>query len=80
MTRSCGTSAARCARTASSIISASARLRSIRPDGSQRTVLTAADGLSNPSAVAIWGSTVYVLSAAYFTHNDPNVLLASLHR
>ena len=52
----------------------------IRPDASQQTVLTAADGLSNPSAVAIRGSTVYVLSAAYFTHNDPNVLLASLHR
>jgi hypothetical protein len=52
----------------------------IRPDGSQQTVLTAADGLSNPSAVAIRGSTVYVLSAAYFTQKDPNVLLASLHR
>ena len=50
----------------------------IRPDGSQRTVLTAADGLSNPSAVAIWGSTVYVLSAAYFTQKDPNMLLANL--
>jgi hypothetical protein len=52
----------------------------IRPDGSEQTVLTAADGLSNPSSVAIRGSTVYVLSAAYLTHNDPNVLLASLHR
>jgi len=51
----------------------------IRPDGSEQTVLTAADGLSNPSSVAVRGSTVYVLSAAYLTHNDPNVLLASLH-
>ena len=29
----------------------------------------AADGLSNPSSIAIRGSTVYVLSAAYLTHN-----------
>src|SRR5580692_5980928 len=50
----------------------------IRPDGSEQTVLTAADGLSNPSSVAIRGSTVYVLSAAYFTQKDPNMLLASL--
>jgi hypothetical protein len=50
----------------------------IHSDGSQQTVLTAADGLSNPSAVAIRGSTVYVLSAAYFTHTDPNILLANL--
>jgi sugar lactone lactonase YvrE len=52
----------------------------IRPDGSEQTVLTAADGLSNPSSVAIRGSTVYVLSAGYLTRNDPNILLASLHR
>jgi hypothetical protein len=52
----------------------------IRPDGSEQTVLTVADGLSNPSSVAIRGRTVYVLSAAYLTHNDPNVLLARLHR
>jgi hypothetical protein len=52
----------------------------IRPDGSQQTVLTGADGLSNPSSVAIRGGTVYVLSAAYLTQTDPNILLASLHR
>jgi sugar lactone lactonase YvrE len=50
----------------------------IRPDGSEQTVLTAADGLSNPSSVAIRGSTIYVLSAAYFTQKDPNILLANL--
>jgi hypothetical protein len=37
-------------------------------------------GLSNPSARAIRGSTVYVLSAAYLTQNDPNILLANLFR
>jgi hypothetical protein len=52
----------------------------IRPDGSKQTVLTGADGLSNPSSVAIRGGTVYVLSAAYLTQTDPNILLASLHR
>ena len=50
----------------------------IRPGGSQQTVLTAADGLSNPSAVAIRGGTVYMLSAAYLTQNDPNIMLATL--
>ncbi len=50
----------------------------IRRDGSQKTVLTAADGLSNPSAVAVRGSTLYVLSAAYLTRTDPNLLLANL--
>ena len=52
----------------------------IRPGGSQQTVLTAADGLSNPSAIAIRGDTVYVLSAAYLTQTDPNIMLAALDR
>ena len=52
----------------------------IRPDGSQQTVLTAAEGLSDASAVAIRGNTVYLLSAAYLSQTDPNVLLADLHR
>ena len=52
----------------------------IRPDGSQQTVLTAADGAVQPSSVALRGGTVYVLSAAYLTQTDPNILLASLHR
>ena len=52
----------------------------IRHDGSEQTALTAADGLSNPSAVAVRGGTVYVLSSAYVTRTDPNILLAHLHR
>jgi hypothetical protein len=41
-------------------------------------VLTAADGLSNPTSVAVRGSTVYITSGAYFTQVDPNLLLAKL--
>jgi hypothetical protein len=34
-------------------------------DGSHVTVLTSSDGLSNPTSIAIRGTTVYVASAAY---------------
>jgi len=51
----------------------------IQRDGSKQTVLTAADGLSNPSSIAIRGHTVWVLSAAYLTRTDPNILLANLN-
>jgi len=45
--------------------------------GSQpQVLLTAADGLSNPTDVAVQGDTIYVTSAAYFTHSDPNLLVA----
>jgi len=50
----------------------------VTPDGTSHTVLTAADGLSNPSAVGVRGRTVYVTSAAYFTGVDPNLLVAHL--
>jgi hypothetical protein len=50
----------------------------IRPDGTHTTVLTAADGLSNPSSVAVTGHTIYVTSAAYVTGTDPNLLTAQL--
>jgi sugar lactone lactonase YvrE len=52
----------------------------ITPDGTAHVVLTAADGLSTPSAVAVRGRTVYVTSAAYFTGVDPNLLMAHLDR
>jgi sugar lactone lactonase YvrE len=52
----------------------------IQHDGSQQTVLTAADGLSNPSSIAIRGRTAYVLNAAYLTHTDPSVMIARLSR
>ncbi|HEX4787468.1 MAG TPA: hypothetical protein VH372_03335 [Actinospica sp.] len=48
--------------------------------GTHSLVLTAADGLSNPTSVAIRGNTVYIASGAYFTHTDPNLLTATLTR
>jgi sugar lactone lactonase YvrE len=50
----------------------------VQPDGTHHIVLTAADGLSGPTSIAVRGSTVYVASGAYFTHIDPNLLLARL--
>jgi hypothetical protein len=46
----------------------------VQPDGSHTVVLTAQDGLSNPTSVAVHGNTFYVASAAYITKNDPNLL------
>jgi sugar lactone lactonase YvrE len=50
----------------------------ITPGGAPQAVLTAADGLSGPSSVAVSGRTVYVTSAAYATGVDPNLLMAHL--
>ncbi|WP_330437970.1 hypothetical protein OHB44_21145 [Micromonospora sp. NBC_00821] len=46
--------------------------------GRSRTLMTAADGLQNPTSVAVRGRTVYVLSPAYSTGIDPNLALATL--
>ncbi|MFE7778533.1 hypothetical protein ACFU5O_32570 [Streptomyces sp. NPDC057445] len=51
----------------------------IRPDGTHTTVLTAADGLQGPTSIALRGDTVYVMSAAYLTAKDPNLILAHLN-
>ncbi|MFE7169638.1 hypothetical protein [Streptomyces sp. NPDC057616] len=50
----------------------------VRPDGTRTVALTRADGLSNPTSLAVRGRTVYVDSAAYFTQQDPNLLTATL--
>jgi DNA-binding beta-propeller fold protein YncE len=50
----------------------------VYPDGSHHIVLTAADGLSDPTSIAVRRSAVYVPSGAYFTHVDPNLLVAKL--
>ncbi|MER8097344.1 SMP-30/gluconolactonase/LRE family protein [Streptomyces goshikiensis] len=52
----------------------------VRRDGSHTVLLTAADGLSNPTSVAVNRQKVYVPSAAYNTQNDPNLLLARLEK
>jgi streptogramin lyase len=46
--------------------------------GSHSIILTAADGLSNPTSVAVKGKSVYVPSAAFFTRKDPNLLRVKL--
>ncbi|MFJ9246655.1 SMP-30/gluconolactonase/LRE family protein [Streptomyces sp. NPDC101776] len=51
-----------------------------KPHSSPTVVLTATDGLRNPTSIALRGDTAYVLSAAYVTAEDPNLLLAHLDR
>ena len=48
--------------------------------GTHTIVLTAADGLSNPTSVAIRGNAVYIASGAYLTRTDPNLLVGTLTR
>lgn len=50
----------------------------IKSDGTSTTVLDSGDGLQNPTSVALRGNDVYVLSAAYTTATDPNLLHARL--
>lgn len=52
----------------------------IEPDGTHTIVLSAGDGLQNPTAVAVRGDTVYVTSAAYVTGQDPNLLTARIQK
>ncbi|MFJ8750307.1 hypothetical protein ACIREO_13380 [Streptomyces sp. NPDC102441] len=52
----------------------------IRPDGTSATLLDAADGLQGPTSVAVHGNDVAVLSAAYNSATDPNLLRAHLRR
>jgi sugar lactone lactonase YvrE len=52
----------------------------VRPDGSHTIVLTGADGLENPTSIAVRHDTVYVLSAAWVTQKDPNMLVAHLDK
>ncbi|MFD0278068.1 hypothetical protein ACFVHB_29755 [Kitasatospora sp. NPDC127111] len=53
----------------------------VTADGTTSIVLTAADGLSNPTSVAVNEHRVYVTSASFSaTPPDPNLLLAHLHR
>ncbi|MFF0389955.1 hypothetical protein ACFYS8_14890 [Kitasatospora sp. NPDC004615] len=50
----------------------------VNPDGTHSTVLTAADGLQNPTSIAVRGRTAYIGSAAYSTGTDPNLIRARL--
>ena len=61
-------------------INFSSKVALIHTDGRHRIVLTASDGLSNPTATAVCGHVLEVTSAAYFTGKDPNLLIAQLDR
>ncbi|WP_330174852.1 hypothetical protein OG875_15660 [Streptomyces sp. NBC_01498] len=61
-------------------IDATSEVALVRSDGSHTTVLTPADGLQNPTAIALRGSTVHVMSAAWLTAEDPNLVVARLNR
>ncbi|WP_225824100.1 SMP-30/gluconolactonase/LRE family protein [Streptomyces naphthomycinicus] len=61
-------------------INADNEISVVRPDGSHTVVLTGADGLQNPTSLAVRGSTAYVASAAYSTNDDPNLLAVRVHR
>ena len=52
----------------------------IRPGEQPRVLLTASDGLSNPSDVALRHRILYVSNGAFFTGVDPNLLIAHLDR
>jgi hypothetical protein len=59
-------------------INGASQVALVRPDGTRSVVLTMADGLQNPTSMAVRGHTLYVSSAAYSTQTDPNLLLANL--
>ncbi|MEV4561540.1 hypothetical protein AB0K51_31795 [Kitasatospora sp. NPDC049285] len=48
--------------------------------GTVCTVLGPEHGLENPTSIAVRAGTVYVASAAYKTHTDPNLLLVPPRR
>src|SRR6266478_3258590 len=50
----------------------------VQPNGSDTIVLTGADGLEGPTAIAIRQGEMYVLSAAFLLQKDPNILVADL--
>jgi DNA-binding beta-propeller fold protein YncE len=53
----------------------------VRPGGQPRVLLSAADGLSNPTSVRFRHDTLYVTSAAYYTATpDPNLLVTRFRR
>ncbi|MFB7516352.1 hypothetical protein [Streptomyces sp. NPDC056144] len=54
----------------------------VRPDGTHKAVLTAKDGLTNPTSVAVQSRTVYVNNSAFFVQQNqaPNLLLARISR
>ncbi|WP_228922769.1 SMP-30/gluconolactonase/LRE family protein [Streptomyces sp. DH7] len=60
-------------------INADNEVAMVRPDGSHTVVLTGADGLENPTSLAVRGNKAYIASGAYFTNTDPNLLAARIN-
>lgn len=50
----------------------------IQPDGTYRMVLTGQDGLEGPTSTAVRHGRLYVLNAAFLTHQDPNIVVADI--
>jgi sugar lactone lactonase YvrE len=50
----------------------------VQANGTHSIILTSANGLENPSAVAISNSTVYITNADYYTLKGPSVMEAPL--
>ncbi|GAA2734204.1 hypothetical protein [Streptomyces nogalater] len=59
-------------------INADNEIALVEPGGRHRVVLTGADGLENPTSLAVRGTTAYIASGAYFTNDDPNLLAARI--
>ncbi|MFG2359142.1 SMP-30/gluconolactonase/LRE family protein [Streptomyces sp. NPDC048521] len=59
-------------------INADNEIALVEPSGAHTIVLTGADGLENPTSLAVRGTTAYVASGAYFTDDDPNLLAARI--
>lgn len=51
----------------------------INPDGSRIPILTAADGLEGPTSITLSHGRMYVMSAAFITNEDPNIVVADYH-
>lgn len=50
----------------------------VQETGSHEIVLSAEDGLSNPTSALVADGKLYIPSAAYVTQEDPNLLVASI--
>jgi sugar lactone lactonase YvrE len=50
----------------------------VHPNGTYKTVLDGSDGLEGPTSIVVRGDKMYVASGAYFTGQNPNILVARL--
>ena len=55
------------------------KIVAVAPDGHWNVLLTAQNGVANPTSLAIRGNTVYIDNAAFFI-GSPTILAATLER